>query len=152
MQLVELEISNKIVVFRVPCAVLYIYIYIRMFLIMLIEFIFTRIRSFFLNVTRPFVYSSFRVVIIKGKISNSSIPFDDEMDKQILHFLEHPFMHCTYPVRVYFIKWSSVSKAFLRQRILIKGKLFPNSRISSDLVQLHVHSFISKIMLARIND
>lgn len=102
MQLVELEISNKIVVFRVPCAVLYIYI--RMFLIMLIEFIFTRIRSFFLNVTRPFVYSSFRVVIIKGKISNSSIPFDDEMDKQILHFLEHPFMHCTYPVRVYFIK------------------------------------------------
>lgn len=103
MQLVELEISNKIVVFCVPCAVLYIYI--RMFLIMLIEFIFTRIRSFFLNVTRPFVYSSFRVVIIKEKISNSSIPFDDEMDKQILHFLEHPFiLHCTYPVRVYFIK------------------------------------------------
>lgn len=94
MQLVELEISNKIVVFRVPRAVLYIYICIRAFLITLIEFIFTRIRSFFLNVTRTFVYSSFRVVIIEGKISNSSIPF--EMDKQILRFLEHPFMHCTY--------------------------------------------------------
>lgn len=86
MQLVELEISNT-VVFRVTRAI----IYIRIFLITLIEFIFIRIIRnvrFFLNITRSFVYSflsnhyyhyyHYKIILwmTKGKISKLRLLFE----------------------------------------------------------------------------
>lgn len=137
-------------------------LYIRIFLIMLVEFIFIRIIR---NVS--FVYSSFWIIIViihyfqdyiewrKGRFA-SFVPF--ECRSRTTKWINKFNTSLNILLSITHILSGSISlsdQAYPKhpcQRILIKGKLFPNSRICSDLVQLHVHSFISKVILARIND